>query len=491
MTDRRWAKLKDVDLYPWQQEATDAWHIAKKGTIKVVTGVGKTMCALAIIDRLQQEVAELRIAVVVPSTVLLDQWQEEFKNRFGVPDEFIGILGAGRNDFFNDSVRILICVINSAAKKLPTLVGEELGRNLLLIVDECHRAGAPTFNKVFNTRRAYSLGLSATPERGGVDLPYDASSVGRELGPIIYEMNYAEAGKQGLLPEFEVLHFALPLNNGERQEYIKISKQIFELRRKLMTKFRRRDKKIFHSWVQKQAKLENSETGRWAQGYLGAALMRKQLLYKAEARDKAVRKLLEHIFQENPQAKIIMFHETIEQVEDIHRRLVAEGYSAAIEHSGLTKSRRQENIDEFKRGNVQIIVSARTLIEGFNVPQADVGIVVASSSSVRQRIQTLGRVLRRGEKGKEAVVYILYMHDTTDENVYQKADWDDLVGPDRNSYFYWDGENPPKIIADPAPGVWGAPSVVDEDQGNRGISAPDPSLLPSPQVSEAEYISEL
>jgi hypothetical protein len=86
-------------------------------------------------------------------------------------------------------------------------------------------------------------------------------------------------------------------------------------------------------------------------------------------------------------------------------------------------------------------VSARSLIEGFNVPSADLGIVVASSSSIRQRVQTLGRLLRRNQdrdgSEKEATLYVLYAADTVDELIYEKADWEHFVGADRNDYYLW------------------------------------------------------
>src|SRR5205823_3759588 len=95
-----------------------------------------------------------------------------------------------------------------------------------------------------------------------------------------------------------------------------------------------------------------------------------------------------------------------------------------------------------RAGTARVIVSARSLIEGFDVPEADLGIIVASSSSPRQRIQSIGRVLRRvrdasGEE-KSSRICVLYMRDTVDETIYEKEDWDRLIGLDRNRYFLWD-----------------------------------------------------
>jgi hypothetical protein len=95
----------------------------------------------------------------------------------------------------------------------------------------------------------------------------------------------------------------------------------------------------------------------------------------------------------------------------------------------------------FRAGAAQIIASARSLIEGFNVPSADLGIIVAASSSVRQRVQTLGRLLRKSQAAdgseKHAVLNVLYASKTVDEMIYAKADWEHFVGAERNRYFLW------------------------------------------------------
>jgi superfamily II DNA or RNA helicase len=162
----KWEMLKKIKLRAWQKEVVDIWFKRKKGTIKVVTGAGKTILALAIIEKLQKQEKDLHVAIVVPTVVLLNQWYEEIKEKSNLPEDTIGFLGAGYEDNFNENQkRIIICVLKSAAKKLPNIVEEKLGSKLLLVVDECHHAGAPEMRKVFKVKRKYELGLSATPER--------------------------------------------------------------------------------------------------------------------------------------------------------------------------------------------------------------------------------------------------------------------------------------------------------------------------------------
>ena len=108
----------------------------------------------------------------------------------------------------------------------------------------------------------------------------------------------------------------------------------------------------------------------------------------------------------------------------------------------LTNDLRERSLGLFRDGTAKVIVSAKSLIEGFNVPEADLGIIVASSSSPRQRIQSIGRVLRRyrGPSGeqKSSRVCVLFVRDTVDEAIYERENWDELIGLDRNRYFDWD-----------------------------------------------------
>src|SRR5271154_412108 len=78
-----WELTRGIDLHPWQEQCVDQWFAAgKRGVLKVVTGAGKTILALAIAEKLQQTTApDLCLAIVVPTIVLLDQWQEELGSR--------------------------------------------------------------------------------------------------------------------------------------------------------------------------------------------------------------------------------------------------------------------------------------------------------------------------------------------------------------------------------------------------------------------------
>jgi superfamily II DNA or RNA helicase len=450
-----WELTRGLTLHDWQKACVEAWFQAsQRGVLKVVTGAGKTILALAIAQRLQQsERSSLRVAVVVPTVVLLNQWKEELAAHSNLPSSAIGLMGGGHSDGFNDEIRVLICVLNSAAKKLPGEVERTgIGNDLLLIVDECHRAGASEMKKVFAAKRAFSLGLSATPERendvlpddedgqsaseSDETIPFEETVLGQALGPVVFEMNYAEAIRNGVLPPFRIVHYGLSLGLKEREKYERVSRDITDLRSELETGTRRGLALI--RWCRSRAGAQNPR----ATQFLSLTSERKRLLYRIDERFNAVLAILQRAFAQNPNTKAILFHESIEEVMGLFGRLREAGYAVVAEHSEFPDSMRAESLRLFRQGTARVIVSARSLIEGFNVPSADLGIIVAASASVRQRVQTLGRLLRRNRTAdgieKQATLYVLYAAGTVDEMIYAKADWEQFVGAERNEYFRWD-----------------------------------------------------
>lgn len=458
----RWELLRGVELREWQEACRDQWFKSgKRGVIKVVTGAGKTVLACGIVERLQNtEAPQLRVAIVVPTVVLLDQWYELLTEHSNLPPGAVGRLGGGFQDKFNDSVRILVCVLNSAASKLPKFAAS-LTAPLLLIVDECHRAGATQMSEVFQTRRAYSLGLSATPEReveaeedeeaAVVDMDSDApesfddSLLGQELGPIIFELGYLDALKDGILAKFQLQHYGLPLEPQERVRYERMSREITDLRRSLLSQVKSRgmDGGALVGWARKVASRGGSALSSQAANYVALTGQRKQLVYHAKARAVAVERLVEQALATADDTRILLFHESVAEVMRIFAMLRQKGVPVVAENSQLPDTLRAESLHLFRTGAARVLVSARSLIEGFDVPAADVGIVVASSSSVRQRIQTLGRILRKkpGED-RAALLHVLYMAETTDEMIYEKQDWATVTGAERNRYFVWDPTQP-------------------------------------------------
>jgi superfamily II DNA or RNA helicase len=431
------------ELHPWQRDAVDAWVSGVEGrpftgTLEIVTGGGKTLIALACAARAAELDTDLRLAVVVPTEALARQWRKSILQYTTLQDGEVGLLGAGGKATL-EGYRAIVAVINTASKKLPPMAAA--AQPLMLIVDECHRAGAPKYREVLRTPAKYRLGLSATPDREELDddgepLAYDEQAVGQALGGVVYQFSLKDAREAGWLPEFTLNHHGVSLAPEERAEYDTLSRRVDDAADTL------RGYGVEPGRARSIAGRQD-EAGDAARIWVQLTAKRKDLLYRVRERGRIVELLTSGMFEGGSRPRIILFHERVQEAVDLYDALVAAlpDIRIELEHSKLPTRRREGAIKAFADGDAPILVSVKSLIEGIDVPQADTGISVASTSAVRQRVQALGRVLRRAvtETGetKVSTMHLVYVDDTVDDLIYAKADWTDLTGADSNRYWRW------------------------------------------------------
>lgn len=196
----------------------------------------------------------------------------------------------GEQDTFDDRMA-LVAVINTAAKRLPALARQV--DSLMLVVDECHRAGAPTFQRVLDTPAAFRLGLSATPDREEVDeegdlIEYDEHALGQKLGEVVSRFSLADARREGWLPEFTIHHHGIRLLLPERSEYDRQSRRIDDLGDRLVGLGGESSRA--RAYVRAQGEL-----GAIARQYVSATARRKDILYKASERHRVARRIVESV----------------------------------------------------------------------------------------------------------------------------------------------------------------------------------------------------
>lgn len=462
---------RGFELADWQQEAVDAWVTGDgrpfHGTLEIFTGGGKTLLALTAIARVSEAHPDLRVAIVVPTEALARQWITSLTKYTDVDPADIGLLGAGRKDSLHTR-RVLVAVLNSAAKQLPAMARDV--QPLMLVVDECHRAGAPTFSAVLRTPSPFRLGLSATPEREEVDehgepLQFDEQVVGREIGAVVAHFNLKDARRVGWLPDYDISHHGLTLLPEERREYESISRRIDELGDELK-------QQGVDTTRAMAMRGRQGDLGELIRAYVGLTTKRKDLLYRADERTRVAARLVVDAMS-TADRRILLFHERVDQAAALRDQVQAAlpEVRVALEHSRLPDRERTEAIAAFRSGEAPILVSVKSLIEGIDVPEADVGVSVASSASVRQRIQALGRVLRRtfdqddAAGPKHADMHVLYVADTVDELIYAKEDWSDLTGEGANHYWRWSLD--PEVGPERQEGPPASPRPTEEQEWQR------------------------
>lgn len=505
-----------VTLMRWQQDAVAAWWASRHptrgpahGIIEAVTGTGKTIAAIACIASAVAKVPTLRIAVVVPSLPLARQWQTELRRSLTIDPDEVGLRMTGHRASLRTH-RIVVWVIDSARR---SLAADCRGHDVMLVVDECHRAGSPANRAIFGAETRFRLGLSATAERrsevgdDGMVLPLDQQPHAKALGPTVTKLTVANAEAMGILPPFRLVHHGLSLTEEEKGEYRRLSHNV--------TRALDEAQGLGLSGGAVNRALTAGAGGGFSPDQVAAAvrvqralLARKHFLYLRPERARIAALLVAEALAERADgSQALLFHERIAPVETTDQDDSAEPEAddlafpidggevtemgaealfhalceqaargqlklAAPPHVAIRRHHTQcpdeTAFDAMRRPlgdpeRAQVLVTVKGAVEGVDLPAADIGVVVASSSSVRQRIQTLGRILRplRAADGtplpRSAYVgrpprtlHLLYIHDTVDAEIYQQTNWEELLGPDRNEFVYWPlGATAPE--PDPAP----------------------------------------
>ena len=89
-------------------------------------------------------------------------------------------------------------------------------------------------------------------------------------------------------------------------------------------------------------------------------------------------------------------------------------------HSKKTKKQKTSALEAFKDGSKNILCSTKALNQGFDVPNANMGIICGLTSKSLSMIQRVGRLIRFQE-GKVGDIYILYVKDSQEEKWLKSA----------------------------------------------------------------------
>jgi RNA polymerase primary sigma factor len=406
---------KNVDLYEWQVDAVTAWAAnQRRGIVQAVTGSGKTLVALEAIRR-HLQTKKSKAVVLVPTTPLLDQWHSSVTRKLGVN---VARLGGGydRRSELRRQWRVLVCVGNSAKLYLRDLLSAE-ECSLLLVADECHRFGTEAYANcgLFDIPWAGTIGISATPDR-----PYDEGF--KEilvplLGDIVYKYNLAQALEDETVADLRVALVDVPFTSGESEAYDLYSDVVKRLKKRILSSYPdvRRGKAFFSDVKARRAEeaAADESSPKPATVYLDMVQKRQDVLVLAEMRlrflfDDAIIRIVRS-------KKTLIFHKRISACCEIAKHLGTKGIRAGLHHSELSPSARKDVLEEFRRNTLGTVVSAETLTEGIDVPDASLAIVAAGSREQRALIQKTGRVLRRSEEKGVARVIIIYVRGTVED----------------------------------------------------------------------------
>ena len=365
------------EAFPYQSEALAAWEQAsRRGLVALPTGAGKTFVA-----ELAVAAARRSTLVIVPTLDLVAQWARRLGLTFGVE---IGMLGGGTNEVRD----ITVTTYDSAYLHMDRLGG----RFGLLVFDEAHHLPSDAYAQAAELAIApFRLGLTATPERAdGLHVRLDDL-----CGPIVYRRSVSELRGE-YLADYDVVRIEVDLRPEERARHDAARAE-------------------YRRFVKDQGIKMGGPTGwqRFIEATSRSTVGRSAFRAYQEQRRIALASesklaVLEELFREHRDDKMVFFAHDNRTVHEISTRWLV----PVITHETEVAERRRLllGLDE---GRWRVLGTSRVLNEGVDMPDVSVGVVLSGSGSVREHVQRLGRILRRGS-GKHATLYELVTADTVD-----------------------------------------------------------------------------
>lgn len=367
-----------------QTEALSAWvKRGRRGIVELPTGSGKTYLA-----QLAMRATPRDTLVLVPTLVLMHQWYAELKQNF--PGVEVGLLGGGSSD----RSPILIATYDSAAIHAEAL-GNRYG---LLVFDECHHLPSGFYKSIAEYSLApYRLGLTATLERSD-EKHHDLDEL---VGPLVYSKK-PEQLAGGALAEHRIQQIRVELSADERKRY----DDLRAVRDQFLA-----DNNIYlgtlKGWQRFVMASARSQEGRAA---MLAHREARTLAFGTEAKLRVLKELL----VQHTSDRMLIFTDDNATVYRVSRALLI----PAITHQTKVKER-DETLQRFRRGEYARVITSKVLNEGIDVPEANVAVVLSGTGSMREHVQRLGRILRKGE-GKLALLYEVVAADTSEEGTSRR-----------------------------------------------------------------------
>jgi superfamily II DNA or RNA helicase len=374
------SSLRGLALRPYQQEAVGKAIAAKHATIKAPTATGKTVIAMAWLDKVGTEAL-----VIVPTQALIYQSWAPKLTKYGFRD--VGTYYACAKRFGSITLTTF-----SSAMSHPDLIDSVD----TVVVDEIHHLGARAALMRLLPKlkeKEFVLGLSSVPEREDMTHEFFLQEF-----PICYDLSLAEAFEKGYVSPIEVVEAPSPMNARERARYEALTARI---------------KDAFRHCGNNLASWRNCYDPK-TKRYVGQQGVRSIVLRKGLLSDVASkRETVLRIVRAHPTDRILLFSESVTAIEKTRKYLAENKVACEAFHSKIEPWRRQEILEDWGH-RFLVLLSCRALEEGMDVPEVAVGILVTNGTSKRQYIQRIGRIIRPME-GKKAHFYVVYSPNSVEE----------------------------------------------------------------------------
>lgn len=383
----------DLQLRKYQHQAIANWLENKgRGTLKMATGSGKTIIALAIALELYQQIGLQVLLIICPYRHLVSQWARECK-KFNLNP----IIAMTRVDNWQQELSNQLYNLRTTPQSFltlittnSTLISEGFQSQLkyfpdktLIVGDEAHNLGSSRLESSLPRNIGLRLALSATPERQYDEL--GTTALLNYFGDIIQpEFTLSDAIKQGALVHYLYYPVFVELTDTEAANYANLTKRI--------------------GWsLHKNPSFQNNDSL--------TSLLTKRSRLIATAANKLT--CLKKLMISRLHTSHTLFYcgdghlaNEIRQIDAVTHILGKElGYRVNTYTTDTSLAERERLRRQFELGELQGLVAIRCLDEGIDIPAIKTAIILASSSNPRQFIQRRGRILRPHPRKSHATLF--------------------------------------------------------------------------------------
>lgn len=375
-----WLQYEDGP-FEHQGKAVAAWCAAGyRGVLEMATGSGKTITAMIGAHRLYEGDKPLLMIVAAPYVPLIEQWCDEIAPFGLTPVNLTTAGGAAKRaselQKLKRRLRTGLSEVEAVVVSHDTLCTPEFLAAVeafdcarLLIADEAHNLGRPSFINDPPEFFEYRLGLSATPIR-----QYDEE--GTEalfgfFGPVAFRFTLEEAIGRCLV-EYDYYVHPVYLTETEMGEWFDLTGKIKQ-----------------NAW--------RSDGGK-PDEYLAKLLRdRRELLETASGKVSMLRNLLDDEDTSGLRHTLVYTSDKgPEQLDNVNRLLRNKNilFHQLTAEETANRDQTKQIIWSFQDGEIQVLTAKRVLDEGVNIPQICKAFILASTTVERQWVQRRGRLLR-------------------------------------------------------------------------------------------------
>jgi superfamily II DNA or RNA helicase len=341
-----------------QQEALDMAVKHKRCGLGISMGVGKTLIGLKYIDNFRATNLHLKVLVVAPKLSIFESWKD-------------------------DAAKFNISTANIEFTTYLSLNKFNPNDYDMLVLDECHSL-LYTHEIFLANFTGRILGLTGTPPR------YAKSEKGEMVSkycPVKYKYITDDAVEDDILNDYRIIVHKMPISTRNNMLVETKASRFYTSERK---NYEYWTKRIMDSQSKKQEQI--------------ASVMRMRALMEFRTKEDYAKKLLQDI-----EDKCIVFCNTQDQADRICK------YSY---HS--TNPESEDNLQQFKDGNIDELSCVMQLNEGVNIPNLRAGIIMHAYGNERKASQRIGRLLRLNPDDT-AYIHILCYSGTVDERWVMEA----------------------------------------------------------------------